>query len=898
MPEPVSIQIGGNVDGSIVVGDHNFVVNTNHGTIIYKHSGPQVKARSFVPQPPRAPRGFINRSAELTKLEGWISANQTVLLHGPDGIGKSALLRQAANLAAAKAMPGGVVLLESVDMAGQAFGPNDVVQQLFDALFESHPPLKVDLVSARTYLSNTRPLVVMDDVALSPTLQKALPDLFPSGAILLSADTPGGSDFERLAVGPLPRAEALALLATRAELTLNDTNRTALGQICELLGDISLALVVTGNILRETPTSPEAALMALRNIASPERDPAQSALTRAFGFAFSLLSPEEQQVLSAAALTPGVSMTPEWLSAALGNVPVDEFIERLKALGLLFTNSPRLRLPPGFAAPAQRAAVLEREMLMTRLVEFLTRPLRENPQNLEHVEAELGNFLGTLNWAAQRGRTGDMIALGRALDPYLTLRGLWDAWGVSINYVLDAARQNGQRAVEGWALHQLGTRAVGVGTRKQALDLLNAALQIRRSLGDNVGAAYTQHNINLLIVPPPPPDKPKPPQNSGPNWPLLIGGAMVMGTVLVAALIVLIGWRLFPPPAVNTPDVPPPPTATEILPSTDEPTLEIPPTETETALPTGAPTRTPVPPTATPPPTPLGGGRGELAVQWGDDNPYSIVRIGSDKSVLGYILTEKNAYQPAWSPDGQRLAFVADAATFIFPVVYRPQPLPYRQVYVLDTTSGNVQQITQNFGDKFNPDWSPDGQKIVFSARDADLNGDLYVVDANGGEPFALTNTSGIDEDRPAWSPNGRQILYQSTEFPYQHLFLLNADGSSNGDEQELFPSEGLIRHFMIEPCWSHDGKRVAFAASMDGGATYDIYVMNRDGTKLQRLTDDTFNSSNEYNPAWSPDGAWIAFTSDRNFPRQLFIVRNNGSELQNIQTDTAVWEPDWRPVP
>lgn len=894
MPEPVSIQIGGNVDGNIVVGDHNFTVHTNHGTIIYQESAPQVRSRSFVPQPPRAPRGFINRSAELSKLESWIATNEPVLLHGPDGIGKSALLRQAANLAAAKAMPGGVVLLESVDVAGQAFGPDDVIQRLFDALFESNPPLKVDAVSARTYLSNTHPLVVMDEVALSPALQKALPDLFPSGAILFSADAPGGSDFQRLAVGPLPRSEALALLATRAELTLNEANRSALGQICEVLGDVSLALVVTGNILRETPTSPEAALMALRAVAAPERDPAQSALTRAFGFAFSLLKPEEQQVLSAAALTPSVSMTPEWLSAALGNVAVDEFIERLKALGLLFANSPRLRLPPGFAAPAQRAAVLEKETLMTRLVEFLTAPLRENPQNLELVEAELGNLLGALNWAAQNGRTSDIIALGRALDPYLTLRGLWDAWGVSINYVLDAARQTGQRAVEGWALHQLGTRAVGVGTRKQALDLLNAALEIRRSLGDTVGAAYTQHNINLLIVPPPPADKPKPPQNnSGPNWPLLIGGAGLIGLVLLAGLIVF-GWRLLQPP-ITTPDVPPPPTATEILPPTDESTLEIPPTEQETPLPEDTPEATDEP-IATSTPTPLGGGAGELAVQAGNDNPYLIMPIRSDGFFLSPLL--RDAYQPAWSPDGQRLAFVADEATFVYPVAYRRQPAPtYRQVYVFDTATGNVQQVTKNFGDKFSPDWSPDGLQIVFSARDVNLNGDLYVIDANGGEPFALTDTSEIDEDQPAWSPDGTQILYQANEFSYRHLFLLNADGSSNGDGEELPYPEELTRRNMIEPSWSPNGNRVAFAASMDGGETYDIYVMNRDGFKLQRLTDDIFSSSDERTPVWSPDGVWIAFTSNLNGTRQLFIIRNNGSKLQNPLTENvAVWEPDWRP--
>ena len=68
MPEPVSIQVGGNVEGSIVVGDHNFVVNTNYVTIINPHSGPQVRRRQYTPQPPRPPREFVNRTEELARL--------------------------------------------------------------------------------------------------------------------------------------------------------------------------------------------------------------------------------------------------------------------------------------------------------------------------------------------------------------------------------------------------------------------------------------------------------------------------------------------------------------------------------------------------------------------------------------------------------------------------------------------------------------------------------------------------------------------------------------------------------------------------------------------------------------------------------------------------------------
>ena len=88
MAVSANIQVGGNVEGNIVVGNHNFVVNTNHGTIVYQQAAPQVRLRQFSPKPPRPPRGFVDRAEELAKLEHWIAAHEIVLLHAPDGMGK------------------------------------------------------------------------------------------------------------------------------------------------------------------------------------------------------------------------------------------------------------------------------------------------------------------------------------------------------------------------------------------------------------------------------------------------------------------------------------------------------------------------------------------------------------------------------------------------------------------------------------------------------------------------------------------------------------------------------------------------------------------------------------------------------------------------------------------
>jgi|GEM_PF-2568028 len=925
MPEPVSIQVGGNVAGSIVLGDNNFVVNTNHGTIVYQQAGPQVQARQFAAQPPRAPRGFVNRTEELARLQAWIAANEIVLLHGPDGMGKSALLKQAANSAAAKAMPGGVVLLEGVDLNGQTLGPDDVIQRLFDALFESNPPLKVNAETARTYLSNTRPLVVMDEVGLSPALQAALPDLFPKGSILLSADVPFGGDFQRLPVKPLPRQESVALLATKAEVVVNDANRDVLDRICDLLRDVSLALVITANVLRETRTVPDAALEAMEQIPISDRDPAQAALSRAFLFAFSRLSPGEQKTLSAAALTPGVSVTPEWLSTALGGLQITPYIERLKAFGLLFSNSPRLRLPPGFRVPAQRFSSLNRDVLMPRLIEFLLAPLRENPQNWEHVRDELGNFFGALSWAIQAGRPADVIALGRALDPYLTLRGLWDAWNTAIGYVLAAAKQTGDKASEAWALHQSGVRAIGLDTRRQALHFLRQALEIRRVLGDTVGMAYTQHNITFLIGPPPPPPQ-EPPQpelpkpiDGGPNWFLLFGGLGIAGLVGFILLLTLIGIFVFPaflPTPTPSPTITPTGTTTETptMTATGIPTATITLTPTVTLTPTLAPTATPTPR--------LPGSVGEIVFQSQPDpaatDVYSLYTISSGttlgarsglkplqrvavpRSVFPDILpqpatgsqplftTPIPARYPSWSPDGKRIAFVGGGGNFAF--------VSYNQLHITD--GSNHQPITNTAGNKFNPAWSPDGSRIAFAAHNSDLSLDIYVVAVDGSNLVNLTNSPGVNEDYPAWSPDGKRIVYHTNRnnFRNYELFLMDASG---GNPTQLTAAQLERDDWSVQPAWSPDGGRIAYVSNRSG--TWDLFIMNivgNDPGSVTQLTEDSFD---DITPDWSPDGRFIVFNSNRDGRKQLYLISpDDPSAIRLLTSDRLsadAEEPDWRPA-
>lgn len=887
MAVTANIQIGGNVEGNIVVGNHNFVVNTNHGTIVYKQAAPQVRVRQFSPKPPRAPRGFVNRSDELAKLESWIAAHEIVLLHAPDGMGKTSLLKQVANSAAAVAMPNGIILLEAVDVDGQALGPTDILQRLFDALFESAPPLKVDSVSARTYLSNTGPLVLFDEVPLPASLLRALPDFFPQGAILMSTDLPLSGEYQHLPVGPLPRKEAMSLLANRASIQIGEDTRGTFNLLCARLGDVSLAITICANVMRELHISPEVALREIQELSGSAPKPGAE-LELMFTFAFSKLRPQEQKILSAAALTPGISMTPEWLDTALGGEPSTPFIERLKALGLLFENSPRLRLPPGFLPSARRAAVLEEQVVLSRLADYLLGIAEKNLQNWEFFREELGNLSGVLSWALRTRNWVIITRLARALDPYLSLHGLWDAWREALDSLLSAAQQTGDQAAEAWAFHQLGTREMGLGAREQALDFLGRALDIRRALGDIVGMSYTQHNINFLIPPPSGPggNKPKPPSPgpprkvpvAGSNSLLLIGafGAIVViGLVGLLLLAILIGPRFFAPP-------PPTVTQTPFLLPTDNTPTPVPATLTPTQ-----PTATPIPTdTELVPltPTPIGGSGWLAYVSDSLRIPnIALIEIGKRSFIL-FASTEA-ADSPDWNPNDEE-----------FDILAYGSGNSDGTAIVTRHANGLDQTYLTGYTENYYPTWSPDGQKIAFvSVQDG--NADIYVIDAQGeGEPIRLTTDPAWDAD-PSWSPDSQLIAFASNRDGGDgfQIYVMNAE---DGTKQARLPNNRPIGTWNSFPNWSPDGSQIVFQSRDNSESLFQIYVMStlREDTPVQL----TFEGNNEL-AEWSPDSKLIAFTSNRDGNNEVYMMSADGSEQTNLTNDPANDNnPTWlyHPVP
>ena len=255
-----------------------------------------------------------------------------------------------------------------------------------------------------------------------------------------------------------------------------------------------------------------------------------------------------------------------------------------------------------------------------------------------------------------------------------------------------------------------------------------------------------------------------------------------------------------------------------------------------------------------------------------------IIDTGSGEKRL---LTDVDATQPHWSPNGDRIAFWS--------------VLEGAELWTMSVDGGDRVRVTEDGHFDWNPVWSPDGKYLYFSGdRRGAMNLWRVAISEETGEalgtPEPVTSGVAVDALHLSFSGDGRKVAYvaQTVTSNIQRVDFDPAAGEVR--REPIAVTEGSNR--IADPAPSPDGEWLAYWTESE---QEDLFVMRSDGSGRRQLTDDL--AKDRY-PRWSPDGKRIAFMSGRSGSYQIWLIRPDGSGLRQL-TDTAdsasvpVWSPD-----
>src|SRR5271165_6341359 len=243
----------------------------------------------------------------------------------------------------------------------------------------------------------------------------------------------------------------------------------------------------------------------------------------------------------------------------------------------------------------------------------------------------------------------------------------------------------------------------------------------------------------------------------------------------------------------------------------------------------------------------------------------------------------ENAFNPAYSPDGQHIAVDASWAG-------------PRRIWLLDRQGHNPQQVTTDTSEEvahLAPAWSPDGRKIVFQNR-AGTKFDIRLVSLVSKQMNWITNDF-FTNIRPSWSPSGRFIYFSSYRSGGINIWRarVNKDGTLSGSLQQVTAGAGQDVEVAVSP----DGKRLAYATLRQNADIWRLPVSPQTG--LTNGTPEAVISTTREDSrgSWSPDSKMVAFNSDRAGDMNIWLFTLADSSTRQLTTGHGGdFQPNWSP--
>jgi Tol biopolymer transport system component len=253
---------------------------------------------------------------------------------------------------------------------------------------------------------------------------------------------------------------------------------------------------------------------------------------------------------------------------------------------------------------------------------------------------------------------------------------------------------------------------------------------------------------------------------------------------------------------------------------------------------------------------------------------------GSNQNILLDQPINQDIYDDrfaTWLPDGSGISYTID-------------DFSQAEIWVMDPDGGNPDLLIEDALPLSSHSWSPDSQLLAYVSRDYKIK-ILHLAD---GTTTPLTDGRFLSEAEPDWSPDGAKIVFSARIAGNQDLYLINTDGT------------GLTRvtshpHNDQHPDWAPDSRTIAFSSTRDGDDIKDIFTINiqngteEEGNIPQQLT---FSEMLEIDPDWSPDGSLIVYSAHQFGAGHaiLFIMDAAGENHFQLTERNFYHSPKWAP--
>ena len=457
------IDIGGDAGGPVIAGDHNVVVDAQHGsrvTVLVGGQRPRPRRRPRVALPPRQLSEPLGLAGLKRRVAAAIDAGEPVQLWGPPGIGKSTLIRHLARTLPPG--PDGVVFLSALrrDVI-------DLAQDLFEACYEApgYAPKRSEL---RRLLTGVRVRVYVDDANLSSDQMLELLDAAPDASfVFASAERTLWSGGTAIELHGLARRSGIALLARELGGRLSEAERRAAGVLWEAAAG------------RPLPLLRAAAVAAMRAHAGERtaagRLPRPAEVDALLPTLLDRLAEQEpnRRALHLLATLDGTEVAGTHVGELAGVEEPAELCDHLVSLGLARAGEYGYALQTDVVAEVRRR--FPGPVPVERLCEHFIRWAAREQTTPEQLAVHAPVLAKVAQLAESAGRADLSVELARATSPGLARSLRFGAWGRLLGRGWGAARSAGDRRAEAFFLHEEAIRALLIGRRAVYTALLAQA---------------------------------------------------------------------------------------------------------------------------------------------------------------------------------------------------------------------------------------------------------------------------------------------------------------------------------------------------------------------------------------------------------------------------------------